>query len=50
LHERVFGPPNPELWPATHLRFSRPRYRVTDRDRWLIMPKPVAWIRDLLKR
>jgi hypothetical protein len=44
LHERVFGPPSPAVWPATHLRFGRPRYHVTDRRRWLIMPKPIAWI------
>ena len=23
LHERYFGPPSPELWPATHVRFGR---------------------------
>ena len=45
LHERVFGPPSPDLWPATHLRFGRPRYRITDRNRGLILPKLVAWIR-----
>jgi hypothetical protein len=50
LHERAFGPPSPELWPATHLRFARPRYHMTDRNRWLIIPKPVAWIRRLLGR
>jgi hypothetical protein len=50
LHERVFGPPSPELWPATHLRFARVRYHVTDRRRWLIMPRPIAWIRRLVGR
>ena len=49
LHERFFGPPSETLWPATHLRFGRPRYHVTDRRRWLIIPKPLAWIRRLLK-
>jgi len=47
LHDRYFGPPNSELWPATHLRFARPRYHVTDRKRWLTMPKPTAWFRRL---
>jgi hypothetical protein len=46
LHERFFGPPMAELWPATHLRFGRPRYHLTDRSR---MPKPVAWIRGLFR-
>jgi hypothetical protein len=50
LHERVFGPPSPELWPATHLRFGGPRYHVTDRSRWLIIPKPIASIRRLFGR
>jgi hypothetical protein len=50
LHERVFGPPHRELWPATHLRFGRPRYHVTDRSRWLIVPKPAAWSRHLFRR
>jgi hypothetical protein len=50
LHERFFGPPSPEFWPATHLRFARPRYHITDRSRWLIMPKPIAWIRRLFRR
>jgi len=47
LHERFFGPPSEALWPATHLRFGRARYHVTDRSRWLIMPNPVAWVRRL---
>jgi hypothetical protein len=50
LHERFFGPPDRGLWPATHLRFAGPRYHVTDRNRWLIMPKPIAWIRRLFRR
>ncbi len=49
LHERFFGPPNQELWPATHLRFAAPRYQVTDRGRWFIIPKPIAWIHRLLE-
>lgn len=47
LHERFFGPPSSVVWPATHLRFERPRYHVTDRSRWFIVPKPVTWIRRL---
>lgn len=50
LHEQFFGPPAAELWPATHLRFGRPRYHVTDRSHWLIFPRPTAWIRRLSKR
>lgn len=47
LHERFFGPPPADIWPATHLRFRQPRYHVTDRMRWFILPKPVAWIRRI---
>jgi hypothetical protein len=50
LHERFFGPPSPKLWPATHLRFGRPRYQVADRSRWLVIPEPIAWIRRLIFR
>ncbi len=50
LHEQFFGAPPEALWPATHLRFGRPRYHVTDRRRWLIVPNPVAWIRHLFAR
>jgi hypothetical protein len=50
LHERFFGPPAAELWPATHLRFGRARYHVTDRDRWFMIRRPIAWIRGLLRR
>jgi hypothetical protein len=50
LHEQFFGPPPAALWPATHLRFGRPRYHVTDRSRWLILPNPIAWIRRLFAR
>lgn len=50
LHERFFGPPCATLWPATHLRFGPPRYHVTDRRHWFIMPRPVAWIRRLFGR
>ncbi|HET7886565.1 MAG TPA: hypothetical protein VFL62_10095 [Bradyrhizobium sp.] len=45
LHERFFGPPSAVLWPATHLRFAGPRYHMTDRGRWFIVPKPAPWIR-----
>jgi hypothetical protein len=50
LHERFFGPPDAELWPATHIRFAGPRYHVTDRSRWFIMPKPFASIRRYFRR
>jgi len=50
LYEQLFGPPPEALWPATHLRFGPPRYHVTDRWHWLIVPNPVAWIRRLLAR
>ena len=50
LHQRLFGPPSPALWPATHVRFGPPRYHVTDRNQWFIMRKPFAWIRDLFGR
>ena len=44
LHERLFGPPSAEIWPATHLRFASPRYHVTDRRFWFVAPRPVAWL------
>ena len=50
LHERAFGAPSPDLWPATHLRFRTPRYHVTDRRRWFIIPRPVAWIGRRFRR
>ncbi len=50
LHERLFGSPSTTLWPATHVRFGRPRYSVTDRDLWLMMPRPIAWIRRRFAR
>ena len=50
LHERFFGPPPAELWPATHLRFTGPRYHVLDRHDWFMFPKPIAWIRRLFSR
>jgi hypothetical protein len=50
LHERFFGPPHQELWPATHLRFAAPRYQVTDRGRVFIVPKPIVWIHRLFRR
>jgi hypothetical protein len=49
LHERVFGPPDPKLWPATHLRFRPARDHVTDRGRWFMMREAVAWIRSLVR-
>jgi hypothetical protein len=50
LHEQLFGPPPEALWPATHLRFGRPRYHVTDRRHWLVVRNPLAWIRGLFAR
>ncbi|WP_315724258.1 MULTISPECIES: hypothetical protein [unclassified Bradyrhizobium] len=50
LHERFFGPPSPDLWPATHIRFAGPRYFVADRRDWLTLPRPRAWLRRLLRR
>jgi hypothetical protein len=49
LHERFFGAPCARIWPATHLRFARPRYLVADRRHWFLAPKPVAWLRLLLE-
>lgn len=50
LHERFFGPPSPDLWPATHIRFAGPRYHVTDLTYWLVLPRPRAWLRRLFRR
>lgn len=50
LHERFFEPPSRDLWPATHLRFQRPRYHVIDRSVWFTLPKPIIWIRHLFRR
>jgi hypothetical protein len=50
LHERMFGPPDPDIWPATHHRFGPPRYRVTDRRHYFIVPKPIARLRRLFMR
>ena len=50
LHERAFGAPDANLWPATHLRFGPPRYLVTDRRLWFVAPKPVAWFNRLTRR
>jgi len=47
LYERIFGPPDPAIWPATHVRFSRPSYFVVDRSRWWLLPRPSNWMRDL---
>jgi hypothetical protein len=49
LHERVFGQPDAQLWPATHLRFNGLGYHMTDRGRWFILPRPTAWIRRLFR-
>jgi hypothetical protein len=45
LHERAFGAPDAEIWPATHLRFGGPRFSVVDRNLWWTAPRPVAWFR-----
>jgi hypothetical protein len=50
LHESFFGPPGESLWPASHLRFAGPRYHMTDRSCWFILPRPVLWIRRLFRR
>jgi hypothetical protein len=40
-YETYFGPPDPDFWPATHERFrARPRFRIVDADRWLLVPRP----------
>ena len=46
LYEQVFGPPPALFWPATHQRFrARPRYRIVDADRFIIIPRPGRWLR-----
>jgi hypothetical protein len=51
MHEQYFGPPDPELWPATYRRFGRrPRYRIADTARSLILPRPDALVRRLFRR
>jgi hypothetical protein len=49
LYERFFGPSGADIWPATHLRFSSPRYRMTDLRFWFVAPRPVAWLRQKLR-
>ncbi len=49
LHERFFGAPPSELWPATHERFgSKPQYRVVDRTRSHVLPKFSVVVRRIL--
>ena len=49
LHERYFGPPPVELWPATHERFGpKAQYRVVDRTRSFVAPRPNVILRRLL--
>jgi hypothetical protein len=51
LYERFFGPPDPDLWPATHVRFGqRPQYRIADLHRSLILPRPSNVLRRILQR
>ncbi|GJE25713.1 TIGR04222 domain-containing membrane protein [Methylobacterium organophilum] len=41
FYEGFFGPPDPVFWPGTASRFrGRPRYRMVDTDRVLILPRP----------
>lgn len=43
LYEAWFGVPDLTYWPATHRRFAgRPRFRLVDRTRFLVLPRP-AW-------
>lgn len=45
-YEPFFGPPPDAYWPATHRRFGRqPRFRVLDRQRSLVLPRPGATLR-----
>lgn len=43
-YEAYFGLPDARFWPASHLRFSAagPRFRVVDRERALVIPRPAA--------
>jgi len=50
LYEQAFGPPNAEIWPATHARFRKSSYQTIDRNRWLMIPNPLAWMRDKHRR
>lgn len=45
-YEAYFGPPDPLFWPGTQQRFrGRPRYRIVDEDRVMLLPRPrfPAW-------
>jgi hypothetical protein len=46
-YERFFGPPAPEFWPATHVRFRAvSRFRTIDAQRWFVFPRPsTVWRR-----
>jgi hypothetical protein len=49
LHEQYFGPPPAGLWPATHERFGRkPQFRIVDRARWFVLPRPDVTLRRIL--
>lgn len=40
-YESHFGPPDITYWPPAHRRFrARPRYRMVDADRVVILPRP----------
>jgi hypothetical protein len=50
-YERFFGPPAPEFWPATYLRFrAQPRFRTIDANRWFVVPRPGALWRRIRNR
>ena len=49
-YERYFGPPSPTFWPGTAERFrARPRYRVVDCDRAIVLPVGFG-LKPLLRR
>jgi hypothetical protein len=49
LYEEYFGPPPSGLWPATHKRFGRkPQFRIVDRSRSFVFPRPDVTLRRIL--
>lgn len=48
MHERFFGPPPVEFWPATHERFgAKPQYWMLDRRRFVAASRPGVIFRRL---
>ena len=46
LYETYFGPPDPGFWPATHIRFGRPRsWRIGVERALLILRSTAGWRR-----